>query len=163
MTTRDLVWRAMFTTDMGHRYFLSRAAWNKRADDTARVLLLVMSSAAWAALVALAPGAAPYLAFAAAVLSALTLVVRFHDHASTYATAAEEYSRILGEYRELWRDIDSYRVTEDDATERLRALKERSVLAARPLMKSRINNRVLKQCHEAARVAGVGQAAHHAA
>ena len=63
----------------------------------------------------------------------------------------------------MWRDIDSYRVTEDDATERLRAIKERSVLAARPLMKSRINNRVLKQCYEAARVAGVGQVVHHAA
>lgn len=151
MTTRELAWNAMFAADMSHRYFLDRAAWNKRADDTVRVLLLVMSSAAWAALVALAPAAAPYLAFAAAVLSSLTVVVRFHDHASTYATAAEEFSRILNEYRELWRDIDSYRVTEDDAAERLRALKERSVIATRPLMKSRINSRVLKQCHEAAR------------
>ena len=47
MTTRELVWNAMFAADMSHRYFLSRAAWNKRADDTVRVLLLVMSSAAW--------------------------------------------------------------------------------------------------------------------
>lgn len=151
MTTRELVWNAMFAADMSHRYFLSRAAWNKRADDTVRVLLLVTSSGAWAALVALAPPAAPYLAFAAAVLSSLTVIVRFHDHASAHATAAEEFSRILNEYRELWRDVDSYRVTEDDATERLRAIKERSVIATRPLMKSRVNTRVLKQCHEAAR------------
>lgn len=151
MTTRELVWNAMFAADMSHRYFLSRAAWNKRADDTVRVLLLVTSSGAWAALVASAPAAAPWLAFAAAVLSSLTIIVRFHDQASTHATAAEEFSRILNEYRELWRDIDSYRVTGDDATERLRALKERSVIATRPLMKSRVNTRVLKQCHEAAR------------
>ena len=69
--------------------------------------------------------------------------------ANTYAATAEEFSRILNEYRELWRDIDSYRVTEDDATERLRALKARSV-ATRPLLKSRVNTRVLMQCHEAA-------------
>ena len=84
MTTRELVWNAMFAADMSHRYFLSRAAWNKRVDDTARVLLLIMSSAAWASLVALAPAAAPYLAFAAAVLASLTVIVRFHDQASTY-------------------------------------------------------------------------------
>ena len=150
MTTRELVWNAMFAADMSHRYFLSRAAWNKRADDSVRVLLLVMSSAAWATLVARVPAAAPYLAFAAVVLASLTVIVRFHDQASTYAAAAEEFSRILNEYRELWRDIDSYRVTEDDATERLRTLKERSVIATRPLMKSRVNNRELMQCHEAA-------------
>lgn len=155
MTTRELVWNAMFAADMSHRYFLSRAAWNKRVDDTVRVLLLVMSSAAWASLVALAPAAAPYLAFAAAVLASLTVIVRFHDHASTYATAAEEFNRILTEYRELWSDIDSYKVTDDDAAERLRALKERSVVATRPLMKSRINARELMRCYEAARqVAG---------
>lgn len=140
---------------MSHRYFLSRAAWNKRVDDTVRVLLLVMSSAAWASLVALAPAAAPYLAFAAAVLASLTVIVRFHDHASTYATAAEEFNRILTGYRELWSDIDSYKVADDDAAERLRALKERSVIATRPLMKSRINARELMRCYEAARqVAG---------
>lgn len=49
MTTRELVWNAMFAADMSRRYFLSRAAWNKRADDAVRVLLLIMSSAAWAA------------------------------------------------------------------------------------------------------------------
>ncbi len=150
MTTRELVWNAMFAADMSHRYFLSRAAWNKRADDAVRVLLLVMSSAAWTALVAQVPAAAPYLAFAAVVLASLTVIVRFHDQAATYATAAEEFSRILNEYRELWRDIDSYRVTDDNAAERLRALKERSVIATRPLMKSRVNNRVLMRCHEAA-------------
>ena len=151
MTTRELVWNAMFAADMSHRYFLARAAWNKRADDTVRVLLLLTSSAAWASLVAQAPAAAPYLAFAAAVLSSVTVIIRFHDHASTYATAAEEFSRILNEYRELWRDIDSYRVTDEAATERLRTLKERSVVAARPLMKSTINRRVLLRCHEAAK------------
>ena len=82
-TTEALLF-AMFAADMSHRYFLSRAAWNKRVDDTARVLLLIMSSAAWASLVALAPAAAPYLAFAAAVLASLTVIVRFHDQASTY-------------------------------------------------------------------------------
>ena len=95
MTTRELVWNAMFAADMSHRYFLSRAAWNKRADDAVRVLLLVMSSAAWAALVARMPAAAPYLAFAAVILASLTVIVRFHDQAATYATAAEEFSRIL--------------------------------------------------------------------
>ena len=155
MTTRELVWNAMFAADMSHRYFLSRAAWNKRVDDTVRVLLLVMSSAAWASLVAPAPAAAPYLAFAAAVLASLTVIVRFHDHASTYATAAEEFNRILTEYRELWSDIDSYKVTDGDAAARLRALKERSVIATRPLMKSKINARELMRCYEAARqVAG---------
>ncbi len=151
MTTRELVWNAMFAADMSHRYFLSRAASNKRADDTVRVLLLVASSAAWASLVAVAPAAAPYLAFSAAVLASLAVIVRFHDRASTYATAAEEFSRILNEYRELWSDIDSYKVTDDDAAERLRALKERSVVATRPLMKSTINTRELMRCHEAAR------------
>ena len=150
MTTRELVWNAMFAADMSHRYFLSRAAWNKRVDDTVRVLLLVVASAAWASLVSRAPAAAPYLAFATAVLSSLTVIVRFHDRASTYAAAAEEFSRILNEYRELWRDIDSYEVTGDDATERLRALKARSEIATRPLLKSKINARVLMQCHEAA-------------
>ena len=151
MTTRELVWNAMFAADMSHRYFLSRAAWNKRADDSVRVLLLVMASAAWASLVAeRVPAVAPYLAFATAVLASLIVIVRFHDQASTYAAAAEEFSRILSEYRELWRDIDSYKSTEDDATERLRALKERSVIATRPLLKSKINARVLMQCHEAA-------------
>ena len=85
MTTRELVWNAMFAADMSHRYFISRAAWNKRADDTVRVLLLVMSSAAWATLVARVPAPAPYLAFAAVVLASLTVIVRFHDQASTYA------------------------------------------------------------------------------
>ena len=155
MTTRELVWNAMFAADMSHRYFLSRAAWNKRADDTVRVLLLIMSSAAWASLVALAPGAAPYLAFAAAVLASLTVIVRFHDQASNYATAAEEFSRILNEYRELWSDIDSYKVADDDAAERLRGLKERGVIVTRPLMKSKVNTRELMRCYEAARqVAG---------
>ena len=95
MNTRELVWNAMFAADMSHRYFLSRAAWNKRADDIVRVLLLLTTSAAWGSLVAQAPAAAPYLAFGAAVLSSVTVIVRFHDHASTYATAAEEFSRIL--------------------------------------------------------------------
>ena len=150
MTTRELVWNAMFAADMSHRYFLSRAASNKRADDTVRVLLLVTSSAAWASLMTQAPIVAPYLAFAAAALSSLTVIVRFHDHASTHAAAAAEFGRILDEYRALWRDIESYSVTDAAAAERLRALKERSTIATRPLLTSKVNTRVLMRCHEAA-------------
>lgn len=150
MTTRESIWNAMFAADMSHRYFLSRAASNKRADDTVRVLLLVTSSAAWASLVTQAPALAPYLAFVAAALSSLTVIARFHDHASTHAAAAAELSRILDEYRELWRDVESYSVTDADAAGRLRALEERSTIATRPLLTSKINARVLMRCHEAA-------------
>ena len=160
MTTRTLVWQAMFEAETRMRYFYARAGQFQRSDNILHILLMLFSSATFLSLLGVVslPAQARLTAASAAVatlLSVSTAVLKLGVQAKDHATAGAEMGRVLDDLKSLWAAFENGSLSEMEANDRLSALKERSRAAGQPLATTRVRRKLLLTCyHDTERMAG---------
>ena len=160
MTTRTLVWQAMFEAETRMRYFYARAGQFQRSDNVLHILLMLFSSATFLSLLGVVslPAQARLTAACAAVATLLSVsaaVLKLGVQAKDHATAGAEMGRVLDELKMLWAAFENGSLSDMEASDRLSALKERSGTAGQPLATTRVRRKLLLTCyHDTERMAG---------
>ena len=142
----------MFEADTRTRYFYARAGQCQRADNMLHVALILFSGTTFLSLLDAIPWASgPWVPLATAslvtLLSISASVFKLGVQAAAHATAAAEMGRVFNDLKVLWGDYENHGLSDDEATARLSALKERSMAASRPVSTSAVQRRLLKSCY----------------
>ena len=152
MTTRTLIWQAMFEAETRMRYFYARAGQFQRSDNVLHIFLMLFSSATFLSLLGVVslPAQEPLTAACAAVATLLSVsaaVLKLGVQAKDHATAGAEMGRVLDELKTLWATREKGSLPDEEAGDRLSALKERSRAAGQPLATTRVRRKLLLACY----------------
>ena len=153
--TRVRAWEQLFGAEARMRYLYAQAARFQRRDDTLHHLIMGFSSATLVSLFSPLPlEVQAGFAVVTTLLSVSTGVLKLGVQAKDHATAAGEMSRVASELKKLWAACEVGRLSDDEAIDRLDALKERSRAIGQPLATTRVQDKLVKESYdEAARTA----------